>query len=536
MSNSRMNAGPPPTLAAPPPPTGPPMAPPISPKSPVSPQGISSISAKDVGRLKPVKTAKPPPKKELSSGCIDMKTIQQEALKKRGHIDLAALEKKNKKEDTNLDVQAPPPWAAQLKRRKPVDTVSNTSIEDKEEENLAPWVRSKRGSFSEDAPTWIRKRLDSQSETPPAVAKKPIKDKISEVPTVNGGIDLHKPAVPIGPRLSPKPLPKPMHPPPKPPNGHNMPATKPRPPVAPKVVSPKPSPILPPRIDSLEPHGEETEKTSPHTLPRVVKKVPPPKPPRADIPSPLDGENRPLHNEISSQAAELGPPKFTPELPTSPSFAQARQMVKPPTFPKRLPPPSIPAPPPPSEMAGEIGPPPFSPPESPAPPPPINQAPPPPPANPAPPPPTSRYPPPITSTVPSFPSRQIPAPPPQVPQSKRYRRRPIPSHNAYSPPVVPDRATKPGRRVASKPAAPAPPMVVRPQIKPPIASTTVPSLPERPPPPVPTAPSLQQKIPPPPPPAPDPEEYETEDFYDDVDTVKKAANMTITGVTTTESK
>ena len=535
MSGGRMNPGPPPPMSAPPPPTGPPMPPPISPKLPLSPQGhnsVSSISAKDVNRLKPVKNVKPPPKKELSSGGIDMKTIQQEALKKRGHINLDALEKKNKKEDTNLDAQAPPPWAAQLKRRKPVDSVSNTSIEDKEEENIAPWVRSKRGSFSEDAPAWVRKRLDSQSDAPPPVAKKPI--KIPELPTVNGGIDLHKPTTPVGPKLSPKPSHKPGHLSPKPLNDFNMPTTKPRPPIAPKVVSPKPSPTLPPRIDSLEPQSEETEKVIPHTLPRAAKKVPPPKPPRADIPSPLDGENRPVHNEISS---ELGPPRFTPELPTSPSFSQA---VKPPTIPKRLPPPSIPPPPPPSEMAGERGPPPFSPPESPAPPPPINHAPPLPPSNPAPPPPTSTYPPLITSTVPSLLQRQIPAPPPQVPQSKRYRRRPIPSHDAYSPPGVPDRGTKPGRSVAPKPAAPAPPIVMRPQIKPPIApsaNTTVPSLPERPPPPIPTTPSLQQKAPPPPPPpAPDPEEFESEDFYDDVDTVKKAANMTITGVTTTESK
>ena len=498
---------------------------------------MSSISAKDVGRLKPVKNAKPPPKKELSSGGIDMKTIQQEALKKRGHINLEALEKKTNKEDGNSDVQSPPPWAAQLKRRKPVDTVSNTSIEDKEEENLAPWVRSKRGSFSEDAPTWVRKRLDSQSDAPPPVAKKPIKEKISEVPTINGNIDLHKPTIPVGPKLSPRPSPKPINLPPKPPNDSNIPTAKPRPPVIPKGVSPKPSPTLPPRIDSLEPYGVETEKVSAHTLPRAApKKVPPPKPPRADIPPPLDGENRPLHDKISSRVSELGPPTFTPEVPTSPSFAQAKQMVKPPTIPKRLPPPGIPPPPPPSDMAGEIGPPPFSPPQSPAPPPPLQSAPP-PPMNPAPFPPTSKAPPPITSTPPSLPTRQIPAPPPQVPQSKRYRRRPIPFHNAYSPPVVPDRATEPGRSVAFRPAAPALPMVVRPQIKAPIASsvnTTVPSLPERLPPPVPTIPSLQQKSPPPPP--PDPEEFEGEDFYDDVDTVKKAANMTITGVTTTESK
>ena len=548
VSGTRINAVPPPPMAAPPPPIAPPhppMAPPVSPKSPVSPHGnnsLSSISAKDVSRLKPVKSAKPPPKRENSSGGIDMKTIQQEALKKRGHINLEALEKKNRKEDISSDTQAPPPWAAQLKRRKPVDTVSNTSTEEREEENLAPWVRSKRGSISEDAPQWVRKRLDLQSEAPPPVAKKPIKETISEVPTVNGNYDslkpaipvAPKPAIPVAPKPSPKLAPKPGHLPTKPPS---LPATKPRPPIAPKVVSPKPSPALPPRSDSLD--LQETTKPF-HTLPRAAgpKKVPPPKPPRSDVPlSPTEGENGLFHNDIRSPISELGPPKFTPELPSSSPFAQVKEKSKPPTVPKRLPPPSVPAPPPPSEVPNEIGPPTFSPPISPAPPPPLNSAPS-PPMNPAPPPPTSTVPPPITSMPPSLPTRQVPALPPQVPQLKRYRRRQIPSHNAYNPPSVPDRATKPGRNDTIKPAMPAPPMAVRPQIKAPIAA---PSLPDKPPPPIPTGPMLQQNVAPAPPPPPPPEEYECDDFYDDVDTVKRAmpsanVNKNITGVTTTESK
>ena len=583
MSGSRTNAFPPPATSAPPPPPGPlhpppPVSPGVSPTS-MAPQAhgsISSISPKDVSRLKPVKNTKPPPKKEApTSGGIDMKTIQQEALKKRGHIDLEALEKKNRKEENNSDAQAPPPWAGQLKKRKPVDNISNTSVEDKEDENIAPWVRSKRGSFSEDAPAWVRKRLDSHNEsTPPPIAKKPAKEKISEEPpAINGSIDsahLQKP-----PGLIPrKPAPK-LPPSPKPVND-----SRPKPPVAPKGVSPKPTPTLPPRLDSLEP--QETEKISPHTLPRsaALKKVPPPKPPRADVPpSPTGFENRSLQNE----AGDLGPPNFTPELPTSPSS------VKPPVMPKRVPPPNIPAPPPPSSSANEMGSPPFSPPSHPAPPPPMmqapslpppNQAPPLPPPNQAPPPPvnkapplpppnqapplpppnsaspppattspplTTRAPPPIATRGPPLPGKPIPALPPQVPQTIRYRRRPIPAHDAYTSPAIPDRTTKPGRDATSKPA-PAPPMVVRPQIKAPIgstANTTSPRVPHRPAPGIPTTPNLSQKAPPPPPPAvPDQDEFECDDFYDDVDTVKKAMPsaqvnhnpVNISGVTTTESK
>ena len=544
VSGTRINAVPPPPIAAPPPPIAPPqppMAPPISPISPLSPHGnnsLSSISAKDVSRLKPVKNVKPPPKRETSSGGIDMKTIQQEALKKRGQIDLEALERRNKKEDVSSDTHAPPPWAAQLKRRKPVDTVSNNSTEDKEEENIAPWVRSKRASFSEDAPQWVKKRLDSQGEAPPPIAKKPTKETISEAPTVNGTYDSLKPAIPVAPKPTPKLAPKPGHLINKPANNPSTPATKPRPPIAPKGVSPKPSPALPPRRDSLDP--QETSKPISHTLPRAAgpKKVPPPKPPRSDVPlSPVEGENGLFHNEIISPIAELGPPTFTPELPSSPPFPQASEKMKPPTVPKRLPPPSVPPPPPPSEVPSEIGPPTFSPPISPAPPPPLNSAPP-PPMNPAPPIPTSTVSPPISSIPPSLPTRQVPALPPQVSQLKRYRRRPIPSHDAYSPPAVPDRTTKPGRGVTIKPAMPVPPTVAQPQIKAPIAA---PSLPDKPPPPITNGPMLQQKVAPPPPPALNPEEYECEDFYDDVDTVKKAmpsanANKNITGVTTTESK
>ena len=516
-SSQRLNAPasfPPPATAAPPPPAGPPPPLNMGPPSPASPPPYNpgaSIGAKDVNRLKPVK----PPKKDISTGGgggsgggggIDMRTIQQEALKKRGHINLEALENRSKKEDSNSNVQTPPPWAGQLKRRKPVDTVSNTSAEDKEEENLAPWVRSKRGSFSEDAPAWVRKRLDSQNGAPPPVAKKPIKEKISEEPTVNGSIDgmhVHKP-----PPITPKPFPKPPHLLPKSLNNNSgTPPVRPKPPVPHKSVSPKPSPTFPSKHNHIESHMEETEKAFSHTLPKVGvhKKVPPPKPPRNDIPfSPTDVENRLAYNE-GSNVSDLGPPKFTPKLPISPSFAQAKETNKPPAIPKRMPPPSIPPPPPPSEEPVE--PVSFSPPKYPAPLPPNN-----PPL--PPPPPKDPVPPPVTSTPPPLPPmRHTPALPPHVLQPKRYRRRFIPPHDAYTPPGVPDRATKPGRSVASVPT-PVPPMLSRPQIQSHV--TGAPVLPQKPPPL--TAP---QKIPPPPPPL-EPEEFECDDFYDDVDTVKKA--------------
>jgi len=534
LSGSHTNSVPPPPPTAappPPPPVGPPHPPPIpsgrGPPSAVPPPPLVSqahnpgatISAKDVNRLKPVKNVKPPKKEVSSSSGIDMKTIQQEALKKRGQIDLEALEKKNRKEDENSN--APPPWAGQLKKRKPVDTISNTSTEDREEENIAPWVRSKRGSFSEDAPAWVRKRLDSQNETtPPPVAKKPIKEKISEEPTINGNIDsthVPKPAIP-------RPSPKPPHLSPKPTQDSGIPPIKPKPPGFSKSISPKPSPTIPRRTNNF---AEETEKV-PHTLPRagVPKKLPPPKPPRSDAPF------SPTENEVTSNVANLGPPKFTPELPPTPPFAQAKETVKPPALPKRMPPPTTPAPPPPSNMPLEmLGPPPYSPPGHPPPPPSHNLG---------PPPPTSPVSPSAKNSAPPLPVRLTPVAPLHVPQPKRFRRRSIPFHDAYTSPGVPDRATKPGRTATSK-LAPAPPVELRPPIQAPVVNKSVPSLlPKIPP--IPTIPSLPQKAAPPPPPPDNPEEYESEDFYDDVDTVKKAIpsaniqnSLNVTGVTTTES-
>jgi len=488
---------PPPAVAAPPPP------PPISSApAPLSKEALEGV------RLKPTKSVRTLKGKDASAsissgGGIDMKTIQRAALN-RGTIDLDALEKKNKKEDED----SVPPWAAQLKKRKPADT---TSLEGKEEENVAPWVKKKSGSLSEDSPppqpSWVRKQRDSTSaEVPPPVAKKPSKDKFSEQP-VNGNID----TPPVTLRKSPAPIaPKPIKPvkpsssPSVPPRStglppESLPNFRPKPPATPGTL-PRQSPRPPPRRDSIgssfASHDIQASPSVPLKFGGQQKKLPPPRPQRRDMPSPVD--DRPQIQPPNGNIIELGPPRFTPEPPNSPSDEVLG--VHPPTVPHRMPPPSVPAPPPPSESPNHefshlpMPRPPFSPPTIPAPPPP------------GPP-----------STAP--PTSAIAAP--HIPMAKRYRRRPVPPHDVYNPPTLPHRSTKPGRMAPPLPA----PVPSRPQMKAPIGEA-IPSLPPKPPAPA---------------PAPAPEEFECEETYDDVDTVKRTMpsmqqQVALHGVTTTESK
>ena len=503
-----INSLPPPTVAAPPPPP-----PASSAPAPLSKEALEGV------KLKPAKSVKTnrkdaPASVSSSGGGIDMKIIQRAALN-RGTIDLDALEKKNRKDDDD----STPPWAAQLKKRKPADSTSTTSLEGKEEENVAPWVKKKSGSLSEDSPppqpSWVRKRQDSSSgEGPPLVARKPSKDKSSDS-TFNGNIDVP----PVMLRKSPAPVaPKPVKPvkPVKPSSSPSVPARSPglshegapnlRPkPLAAPNTSPRQSPKPPPRRDSIGSSfaSHDVLQTSPSVPSKFggqQKKLPPPKPQRRDVPPPSEAfDDRPPVPPPNGNIIDLGPPRFTPEPPSSP-LSQPGEIVgvQPPTIPQRMPPPSVPAPPPPSESPNHslshpsMPRPPFSPPSIPAPPPPSGPA-----------------PPPFAPAA------------PHVPMAKRYRRRPVPPHDAYTPPALPHRSSKPGRMA---PPIPAPVPSRPPQLKAPIGGP-IPNFPPKPP-------------------APAPEELECEEFYDDVDTVKRnmpsmqqqLQQIALHGVTTTESK
>lgn len=469
------NSLPPPTVAAPPPPIPPAPA-------PLSKEALEGV------KLKPAKSFKTPNRKDSPAsggggGGIDMKSIQQLALN-RGTIDLDALENKKKKEEE--DTQNPPPWAAQLKKRKPADT---TSLEGKEEENVAPWVKKKSGSISEDSPppqpSWVKKRHNSTSgEGPPPVAKKPSKDKFSDSTAVNGNVDsptvmLRKSPAPVAPKPV-KPA-KPRSSPTVPPRSPNLPHEgppnlKPKPPPTSSHTLPRQSPRPPPRRDSIG------SSFSSHDITAAggngggqQKKLPPPKPIRRDIPDEV--KDRPPVPAPSGSIIELGPPRFTPEPPTSPQSqpGEVLEAHPSPTIPQRMPPPSVPAPPPPSGSPNphSMQRPPFSPPSIPAPPPPSG--------------PSHTAPPPFAPAA------------PHAPMAKRYRRCPVPPHDAYNPPSLPHRSSKPGW------APPAPLPSRPPQLKAPIGG------------------AVPNFIPKPPPPAPPPaqEEFECEEFYDDVDTVKR---------------
>ena len=509
------NSIPPPAVAAPPPP------PPMSSAS-LSKEALEGVRLKSTKSVKALK-GKDASASISSGGGIDMKTIQRAALN-RGTIDLDALEKKNKKEDED----SAPPWAAQLKKRKPTDT---TSLEGKEEENVAPWVKKKSGSLSEDSPppqpSWVRKRQDSTSaEGPPPVAKKPSKDKFSDQP-VNGNIDappvtLRKSQAPIAPKPI-KPV-KPSSSPSVPPRStglspEGLPNFRPKPPATPGTL-PRQSPRPPPRRDSIgssfASHDIQASPSVPSRFGGQQKKLPPPRPQRREMPSPVD--DRPHVQPPNGSTIELGPPRFTPEPPNSPSDEALG--VHPPTVPQRMPPPSVPAPPPPSESPNHefshlsMPRPPFSPPTIPAPPPPSG---------------------PPSTAPPTF---AVAAP--HIPMAKRYRRRLVPPHDMYNPPTLPYRSAKPGRMAPPMPA----PVPSRPQMKAPIGAP-VPSRPQMKAPIGEAIPSLPPK-PPAPTPAPAPEEFECEEFYDDVDTVKRTMpsmqqkqqqqHVALCGVTTTESK